>query len=193
MYDSAGKRVRRLLSKTKDDADTMVTVDAKGQVYVLTAHDVVEHVDPFAKNPSVHVVGLPARVGGKDLVGLAVGKDGSLYLGDDMSNRISILTPEGNLKRAFRPAEGGEFYRGVATDRQGNLYIGVQSDGGADFVIQEFNASGHYLTSFLSLNSACLSIAISQTGDVYATDTEKVVFKFNSQGDLLAKWKMRAH
>ncbi len=80
--------------------------------------------------------------------GLAVDKDGNLYVADTLNNRIEIFDADGQFVRAFGKAGDGPGYfsrpKGVAIDGDGHIWV---ADGMQDRV-QVFNQEAQLLISF---------------------------------------------
>lgn len=80
--------------------------------------------------------------------GLAVDKDGTLYVADTMNNRIEVFDADGKLISTFGKAGDGPGYfarpKGVAVDSDGHIWI---ADGMQDRV-QVFNKEAQLLISF---------------------------------------------
>jgi sugar lactone lactonase YvrE len=80
--------------------------------------------------------------------GLAVDKDGNLYVTDTLNNRIEIFDADGQFVRAFGKAGDGPGYfsrpKGVAIDGDGHIWV---ADGMQDRV-QVFNQEAQLLISF---------------------------------------------
>jgi sugar lactone lactonase YvrE len=80
--------------------------------------------------------------------GLAVDKDGNLYVADTLNNRIEIFDADGQFMRTFGKAGDGPGYfsrpKGVAIDGDGHIWV---ADGMQDRV-QAFNQEAQLLISF---------------------------------------------
>jgi sugar lactone lactonase YvrE len=80
--------------------------------------------------------------------GLAVDKDGNLYVADTLNNRIEIFDADGQFIRTFGKAGDGPGYfarpKGVAIDGDGHIWV---ADGMQDRV-QVFNQEAQLLISF---------------------------------------------
>lgn len=80
--------------------------------------------------------------------GLAVDKDGNLYVADTLNNRIEIFDADGTFVRAFGKSGDGPGYfsrpKGVAIDGDGHIWV---ADGMQDRV-QVFNQESQLLITF---------------------------------------------
>ena len=80
--------------------------------------------------------------------GVAVDKDGNLYVADTLNNRIEIFDPDGNFISAFGKNGDGPGYfarpKGVAIDSDGHVWV---ADGVQDRV-QVFTKEGQLLIAF---------------------------------------------
>lgn len=80
--------------------------------------------------------------------GLAVDKDGNLYVADTLNNRIEVFDADGQFIRTFGKAGDGPGYfarpKGVAIDGDGHIWV---ADGVQDRV-QVFNQENQLLISF---------------------------------------------
>ena len=109
-------------------------------------------------------------------VGLAVAKDGRLYVVEHLNARISVFNPDGSFAEFFGQRSSGldgfENPRGVAIDSEGNLWV-------ADFrrkALRAFDTKGHLLfileesseekSGFL----APAAIAIDANDEIYVAD-----------------------
>lgn len=80
--------------------------------------------------------------------GMAVDKDGNLYVADTLNNRIEIFDADGQFIRAFgKPGDGPGYFsrpKGVTIDGDGHIWV---ADGMQDRV-QVFNQESQLLISF---------------------------------------------
>jgi len=110
--------------------------------------------------------------------GIAIGKDGSVYVADTWNHRIQEFTPDGQFIRMWGSGPGignQSFYgpRGLAVDAAGRVL--VADTGNKRIVI--FNSTGEYLGEFGSAGAGPgeldepVGLAVGGDGRVYVTDT----------------------
>jgi uncharacterized protein (TIGR03663 family) len=133
--------------------------------------------------------------------GIAVGKDGSVYVSDTWNHRIQKFTNEGEFVRAWGTfgSTGGElgqenlFYgpRALAIGRDGNLYA---MDTGNKRV-QVFTPNGDFITQWGGGGvvegrlDEPVGLGQDAEGNWYVTDTwNKRIQKFDEAGQYLAQW-----
>jgi sugar lactone lactonase YvrE len=130
-------------------------------------------VRPAAAEADVElVVGLPIGVAA---YGLAVGPDGSLYVGDIGGRRgeIFVFSPSGRLQtRIVLPvgSSGLVAPRGLAFDGHGNLFVADLADGASDRGrILKVTPRGR-VSVFASGLTAPTAVAVDRDGVVYVAD-----------------------
>ena len=127
--------------------------------------------------------------------GLAVDPIGSVYVTDQLNNRIQKFTPTGTYIRQWGTTGSGtgQFSNpiGVATDAGGNVYVVDQFNNR----IQKFNGSGAFILQWGTHGTGNgqfdnpMGITIDTGGFVFVTDAvNKRVQKFTNVGGFLAKW-----
>ncbi len=132
--------------------------------------------------------------------GLATGPEGHVYVSDSGNNRIQKLDADGNPMKAWgkfgfawRGADMGKFDVpwGVATDREGNLYVSDTSNSR----VQKFKSDGTPLLKWGrdgSFDGAFFfprGVTVDFVGNIYVADeSNNRVQKFDSRGSFLTKW-----
>ncbi|HEX7975134.1 MAG TPA: 6-bladed beta-propeller, partial [Anaerolineales bacterium] len=159
---------------------------ADGSLYVAdTDNNRIQHL--AADGSVLHVWGTFADISKGEAPGgtldqpwgIAVGKDGSVFVADTWNHRIQKFTSDGKFIKMwgyFGQAEKPEAFwgpRDVAVDSQGRVYV---TDTGNKRVVV-FDADGNFITQFGSLGLAAgqfdeeVGIAVDQQGKVYVADT----------------------
>mgnify|MGYP001810270425 CR=1 FL=1 len=143
-----------------------IDLDIKGaQDFVMTDDGILYIADTGNKRIVKVENGVITAEYGKDLLegptGLTLDEDGNFYIADGASNTIVILSPEGQLIRAFgKPDEplfgqSNEFLpRKIAIDVRKNLYI--IGEGSNDGIIQ-MNTDGDFI-GYFGANLAQMSL-----------------------------------
>jgi sugar lactone lactonase YvrE len=127
--------------------------------------------------------------------GIAVGKEGYLYVADTWNHRIQKFKPDGTFTTSWggKGSDDGEFRApsGIATDKDGNVYV---ADTGNNR-IQKFDSNGTFLAKWGSLGlgegafqNPC-GIGIDKDNNVYVCDYVSCrIQKFTSNGAFLTAW-----
>jgi len=179
-------------------------------------HYVVTVVTPQGESPeSAEVMAVPApylvtQVIGtegvddgefKSPTGIALGKDGALYVADTDSHSIQKFDKDGTFIARWGGDPGsaeGQFYypRGLAIGPEGEVYV---ADSGNNR-IQKFDADGNSLRAWGKFGFAWKGadmgkfdvpwgVATDHEGNLYVSDTSNArVQKFKSDGSPLLKW-----
>jgi tripartite motif-containing protein 71 len=124
--------------------------------------------------------------------GIVSDTSGNIYIADFNNNKVKKIDGNGTILLSFGSAGSstGQFdnLSGIAVDASGDIYVGDAVNNGR---IQKFDASGNFLMQFyvpLSSLGYLIGITIDPAGNIYVGDnTNTVVFKFDSAGDLLHK------
>jgi DNA-binding beta-propeller fold protein YncE len=128
--------------------------------------------------------------------GIAVDRQGNVYVADTWNHRIQVFDANGSFLRAFGApgqVEQGPAYfwgpRGVAVDSQGRVYV---TDTGNKRV-EVFDASGQPLFGFATGGDAGLNepvgIAVGPDGRVFVADTwNNRVAIFSADGKFQSSW-----
>ena len=140
--------------------------------------------------------------------GIAVSRDGYVYVTDTDNHRVVKFDSEGTFVLAWGSAGngGGQFVypRGIAIDNNDSIYV---TDGetyyypyGQNNRVQKFDSNGNFITQWGGRGSSdglFLSpsgIAVDSEGYVYVSDTDERIYnshrvqKFNSNGIFIRAW-----
>jgi uncharacterized protein (TIGR03663 family) len=131
--------------------------------------------------------------------GIAVDKQGSVYVADTWNHRIQVFDANGSFLRAFgqpgQTSQGPAYFwgpRGVAVDGQGWVYV---TDTGNKRV-EVFDATGKSLFGFATDGQAKLDepvgIAVGPDGRIYVADTWYMrVAIFTADGQFQSAWPVQ--
>ena len=127
--------------------------------------------------------------------GIAVGREGSVYVADTYNHRIQKFTPSGDFVTGWGTYGSGygqfRYPFGVAVGPEGSVYVADTFNNR----IQRFQPDGQLLTQWGSLgnghaefyNPHC--VAVGPDGSVYVADTGNVrIQKFAANGRFITKW-----
>lgn len=183
-------------------APTGIALDKDGRIYVADTDN--HSIQKFDKDGKflARWGGEPSGQEGQFYYprGLAIGSEGEVYVSDSGNNRIQKFDAEGNVMRAWgkfgfawRGADIGKFDVpwGVATDRDGNLYVSDTSNSR----IQKFKSDGTPLLKWGrdgSFDGAFFfprGVTVDFVGNIYVADeSNNRIQKFDARGSFLAKW-----
>ncbi len=183
-------------------APTGIALDKDGHIYVADTDN--HSIQKFDKDGKflARWGGEPSGQDGQFYYprGLAIGPEGEVYVSDSGNNRIQKFDAEGNVMRAWgkfgfawRGADMGKFDVpwGVATDREGNLYVSDTSNSR----IQKFKSDGTPLLKWGrdgSFDGAFFfprGVTVDFVGNIYVADeSNNRIQKFDARGSFLAKW-----
>ncbi len=131
-------------------------------------------------------------------VGIAVDKQGNLYVMDTGNSRVVKFDSDGKLLTTWgtRGESDGQFNVNchgcgrIAVDGQGNVYVADSSSR-----IQKFDGNGKFLAKWGSKGegngqfSYRLGVAVDSEVNVYTAEADNDrIEKFNSNGDFVLKW-----
>lgn len=128
-------------------------------------------------------------------IGIALDKDGNLYVTDAFNHRVQKFNPVGKFLGSFGvPGSGdGQFNiaTGIVIDKDGNLYV---SDNKNDRV-QKFDSHGKFLGKFGGPGAADTQmrrpyhLAVDSSNRIYVTDQgHNRIQVFDAGGNLLTLW-----
>jgi DNA-binding beta-propeller fold protein YncE len=164
-------------------------------------HSLIETLKPFLNEKQIPfrvVKGIGNRGSGpsefNELRGLAIGKEGRIYLSDKDNHRIQIFTSEFKFERSFgvKGSEPGQFDgpRGIAIDNDGNVFV---VDTG-NKRIQKFDYAGTFIDQFGSEDEQSLLIhpwglSIDKIGNIYVSSARgHKLHKFDNKGRFIKYW-----
>jgi tripartite motif-containing protein 71 len=168
-----------------------VAVDEQGNLYITTAN--VKKYDNEGKFIT-QWGGLGNGEGQFDLpTGIAVDKDGNVYVDDFRNRRIQKFDSNGKFLLAWAPDPAGS-PGSIAVDQNGNVYVSLFE--GEAHRIQKFDSNGKLLLTWGDTGSGdgqfagqIEDIAVDQDGNLYVTDSHNHrIQKFDSNGNFLAKF-----
>lgn len=165
-----------------------ITTDAAGLIY--TAEDEGHRICKFtAEGKLLQVIGgekeAPMLFGQID--GLAVDKDGNIYVGDPWENRVQKLSSAGKLL-----AQWSGLYGGIAVDRSGDIYVHRQCEviklNSRGNILKQWGKPGNQNGQFSGdFNRDLNDLAVDTLGNVYVCDAgNHRVQKFTSDGAFVA-------
>ena len=181
--------VKTLGMRRVTDAPTDVAVGADDNVYVLCR---VPGPSPIRKltwdDEFLGPVGAP-EAAFQWPVALAMDAGDNLYVSDEATHRITVITSEGEFVGAWGEQGSGEGQlngpSGIALDPEGNLWV---SDT-LNHRVQRFTRGGEFLASWGTFGSGegefnmPWGVAVDGLGDVYVVDWRNDrVQKFDSEG-----------
>jgi len=138
-------------------------------------------------------------------MGIAVDKDGNVYVAESWGNRIQVFTADGQLitKWGSQGSDDGQVNnpRALSLDGNGNIYV-VDTQ---NFRIQKFTSDGQFIAKWGSEGSGegqfqfinwfadrplpLAGMAVDARGDIYiADDGNHRIQKFTSDGQFITKW-----
>jgi tripartite motif-containing protein 71 len=130
--------------------------------------------------------------------GIAVGSDGTIYVANRGSSRITIIHEVEHTYNTWGGTEGkeaGQFDTpwGITVDNSGNIYVADSENNR----IQKFNSQGIYITQWGTLGGGHgtfdlpTDIAVDGGGNVYVVDLDDAcIQKFDAQGVFLKQWSI---
>ena len=127
--------------------------------------------------------------------GIAVDKDGNMYVADTSNHRIQKLASDGTFQKTWGSlgTSDGQFQypAGIAVDATGNVYVADSSNDR----IQKFASDGTFQKTWGSSGTSDgqfkrpVGIAVDATGNVYVADsTNHRIQKFASDGTFQKTW-----
>jgi len=129
--------------------------------------------------------------------GIAVSKDGIVYVADSWNARVQLFTRTGEFAGTFGSIATMHSPEGLAIDAEGHLFVaddGRSSSRGA-YSIQKFTADGEVLKRWGRDGFAPgqfdspAGVAVDAAGNAYVADTaNNRVQKFNKYGQFLIQW-----
>ena len=164
-------------------------------------HSLIETLKPFLNEKQIpfrQVKKIGKRGSGPGefygLRGLAVGKEGRIYLSDKSNHRIPIFTSKFEFEKSFgvRGSEPGQFDgpRGVAIDDDGNVYVADTRNKR----IQKFDYAGNFIDQFGSEDERSelihpWGLTVDQFGNIYISSAgSHRIKKFDNKGRFIKHW-----
>lgn len=179
---------------------TAVALDASGNVYVADfVNNLIRKITPGGLVTTLAGSGTPGAVNGKGTAasfnspyGLALDREGNIYVGDTANDLIRKISPDGIVTTFAGSGEPGaadgkgteasfNAPAGLAFDAAGNLYVGDVGN----YKIRKINAQGVVTTvagngvmGFANGPAASASfgapynVAVDKDGDVYVSDSQ---------------------
>lgn len=128
-------------------------------------------------------------------MGIAIGKNGNIYVADYQNSRIQEFSPGGTFITQWGGYGSGntqfEYPRGLAIDSSGNVYV-------VDEIaarVQEFTSDGTYITQWGSVGTGPgqferpSNIAVDSNGNVFVSDMDSNrITEFTSSGVYELQW-----
>jgi sugar lactone lactonase YvrE len=190
----------------------VVAFDAQGNLYVGDSDNArVQKFDATGKfltmwgsKSAENVIGPPGSF--SQIWGLAVGKEGNVYVADTWNHRIQKFDANGKFlttwgsnvdTRGVANVNPTQFYgpRALAIDAQGNLFV---ADTGNKRILK-FSPSGEPLAQYGGVGSdngqflEPVGIAIDKQGNIFVADTwNQRIQKFDPNFNYLAQWPVQA-
>jgi len=131
-------------------------------------------------------------------LGMAVDRDGNVFVAEQGNHRISKLTPDGRFISSWGRMGRGEgeldTIWGIALDDAGNVYV-ADSDASC---IHKFTSNGRFIRRWGKLGKddgqfdSPAGVAVDDAGNVYVVDVDNHrIQKFTLDGRFLGKWGKR--
>ena len=195
---------RTLGMRRLTNTPTGIVIDGDGSLRVLCRGENLVFIRHLSMNDddlgAFNLVGGGGAVGGSFKVegefrwpaAMVLGKDGNLWLSDEGTHRISVLTVDGELVSQWGEFgnEPGQMNRpsGIAHDPDGNVYV-VDT---LNHRVQKFTSDGRFLSSFGEYGGddgqfdMPWGIDIDELGDIFVSDWRNDrVQKFTSEGEFV--------
>jgi tripartite motif-containing protein 71 len=168
-----------------------IALDEQGNVYVTT-----ENVKKYDKEGKFITQWGKLGTGEGQFhvpTGIAVDKDGNVYVDDFRNRRIQKFDSNGNFLLQWSPDPAGS-PGSIAVDHNGNVYVSLFES--QEHNIQKFDSNGKLLTTWGERGSGdgqfagqIEDIAIDREGNLYVTDSfNHRIQKFDSNGNFVAKF-----
>ena len=117
------------------------------------------------------------------IMGMAVSRDGTIYIAGDVDNAILIFDESGKFLGQI--AVDGDDYLDVAIAPDGTLYALTDTD------LVRFNTDGSVALKvqiYETISTVSSDLAVDGLGNIYVADNYGEVFKLSPTGDLLSKF-----
>jgi len=198
--EQRGPGFRTPVSMARGEGDLMYVVSRASEyrpdsmrITMCTVDE--DYVGEFANGGEVAGIALESDSSMTWPAGIALDKEGNVYVADEWRNQIAIFTKDGDFVRKWGTAGSGDGQlngpNGLAIDREDNLYV---VDGGNNR-IQKFTKDGRLLLKFGREGSRNgqfnlpWGIEIDRNGDVYVADWRNDrIQKFTADGQFLMKF-----
>ena len=177
-------------------ATTPVANTASDGAGVIPTVDFMARMPTFAAIPTQDIGPSPVElvrkfdVASPNLSGMALDRDGNIYVGSRFEGTVLKYGPEGELLTTWRPATTGDQINVLTVDEQGDVHVHA-----GDNYIQKFDSDGKFLLKWGGTGTGegqfngVSGMAIDRHGNYYVVDRENQrVQKFDRNREFLLMW-----